>query len=431
MLALVSLCLAQDTMSFDAGLDVDVLVPTNESAFTQWLVVEVQAPEIDPAAAERPTHQSLVLDTSGSMKDRGKLEYARAAASKLVDRLRPGDTLSLIGFGSEPKVVRRQGRILNPAEVVYAIGLLTPQGGTNIYGGLQQGLDQLQRFLDNPRRRVLLLSDGEATAGPTDRRTLAGLATDAQQAGVTVSTVGLGLEFDAPTLIAIADAGGGIYRYGNDPEEVVALFDEELERMQQVAALSTTVELQLGDGVELVEVLGYEEYDGYAIDGGWRILLGDMQAGEPRKVVAKVRVPGHLRGEIDVAAVDIRWRDPATGEKDGKEGKITTRIATEDVQPAPASAASARRRSKAAQASAGKALERAVDLQAQGQAEEAAQVLEETLIEFSEVMIEGDLDDELEAVQFYRDQLVEPAPEEEDERRMLDANRLKALGYMY
>lgn len=437
MLALVSLCFAQD-MEFDAGLDVDYLVPAQaheavQPGFEQWLVVEVKAPEIDPADAERPTHLSLVLDTSGSMKDSGKLEYAREAASQLVDRLRPGDTLSLIGFGSEPTVVRRQGRVLNPAEVVYAIGLLTPQGGTNIYGGLQQGLDQLQRFLEHPRRRVLLMSDGEATAGPTDRRSLAGLASDAQQAGVTVSTVGLGLEFDAPTLIAIADAGGGRYRYGNDPEEVVALFDEELKQMQQVAALSTTVELKLGEGVELIEVLGYEEYDGYAIDGGWRVLIGDMESGEPRKVVARVRVPGHARGEVDVARVDIAWKSPSTGAKTEKKSTITTRVEASAGAAPPSSASSARRRSKAAQASAGKALERAVELQEKGDRQQAAQVLEETLIEFSDELIEGELGDELEAIEFYRDQLVEPAPEAEaeEDRRMQDKNRLRALGYMY
>jgi len=431
MLALISLCTAQDTLSFDAGLDVDVIAPEQGiEAFERWLVVEVEAPPV-ARTKDAPTHLSLVLDTSGSMKERGKLEYARAAAAKLVERLGPGDTLSLVGFGSEPKVVRRQGRILNPAEVVYAIGLLTPQGGTHLYGGLQEGMDQLQRFLEHPRRRVLLMSDGEATAGPTDRRSLAGLASDAQQSGVTVSTVGLGLEFDAPTMIAIADAGGGRYRYGNDPEDVVALFDEELERMRHLAALSATVELRMAEGVELIDVVGYEEYDGRAIDGGWRVLLGDMQAAEPRKVVARVRVPAHMRGDVDVAKVDIAWKDASSGERRSTAGKIQTRVAAETPAPAPATAGSTRRRSKAAQASAGKALERAAELQQAGQQTEAAQVLEETLIEFSDELIEGQLDAEMEALEDYRDQLVEPSAEDEEERRQVDFNRLKALGYMY
>ena len=430
MFMLLSAALAQDTMSLDAGLDLEVIEATHHAFVERWLVVEVQAPEVELTDRRQPTHLSLVLDTSGSMKERGKLEYARAAAASLVERLGPGDTLSLIGFGSEPKLVRRQGRILNPAEVVYTIGLLTPQGGTHLYGGLQQGLEQLQRFLEHPRRRVLLLSDGEATAGPTDRRTLAGLAYDAQQSGVTVSTVGLGLEFDAPTLIAIADAGGGFYQYGNDPEAIAQLFDREIEAMQQVAALGATVDLKLAPGTELIEVLGYEEFDGKAIAGGWRVLLGDMRSAEPRKIVARVRVDATRQGEQEVLKLDMAWRDPDTGQVGRKDGQVQVQVG--GAPPPPAAAEdSQRRRSKVAAASAGKALERATALEEQGRNEEAVQVLDETLIEFEDLLIEGELLDAGESIQFYRDQLVEPEAAEEEERRARDANRLKALGYMY
>lgn len=424
--------LASAELTWDAGLDVDVLAPA--ATHERWLVVDVTAPDRPPEQAPGPTHVSVVLDTSGSMQDRGKLEYARKAAASLVERLGPGDTLSLVGFGSEPQVLRRQGRILNPAEVLYGLGLLVAQGGTHIHGGLTEGLAQLQRYLDHPRRRLLLLSDGEATAGPTDKRSLAAVATQAQAAGVTVSTVGLGLEFDAPTLIAIADAGGGVYRYGNDPEQVVALFDEELERMQQVAALSATVDLKLAPGVELVEVLGYEEFDGMAIEGGWRVLLGDMQAGEPRKVVAKVRVPATVEGTRDVADVQIRWRDPGDGSQTTREGTITTTVA---ANPAPTPApVSTRRRSQAARASAGKALERAADLQSAGNQAKAIEVLEETILEFSDDEIAPELMDPnvleaLESLGYYKDALEDEDAEEEEDRRLLDKNRDRALDYMY
>ncbi|MCP4805238.1 MAG: VWA domain-containing protein [Proteobacteria bacterium] len=392
LFSLITAAFAGPQLTWDAGLDVEALAP---AAFhEQWLVVDVQAPEITREVAPGPTHISVILDTSGSMQERGKLEYAKKAAASLVERLGPGDTLSLVGFGSEPQILRRQGRILNPAEVLYGLGLLTAQGGTHIYGGLSAGLDQLQRYLEHPRRRILVLSDGEATAGPTDRRSLAGMASDAQAAGITVSTVGLGLEFDAPTLIAIADAGGGVY--GNDPEPVVALFDDELKRMQEVAALSATVDLQLADGVELIEVLGYEEYDGMAIDGGWRVLLGDMQSGEPRNVVAKVRVPATEVGAKDVANVRIRWRDAQDGTRTEIDGKIRTTIAADPHIP--------------------------------GNAAQAAQVLEETIIEFSD----ADIEDELRALGYYQEALQEEdASDEEEDRRAMDYNRDKALEYMY
>ncbi|KXK23550.1 MAG: hypothetical protein UZ18_ATM001000062 [Armatimonadetes bacterium OLB18] len=63
----------------------------------------------------RPVNLSLVIDKSGSMADADKLVRVKAAMQTLVSQLRPTDTLSIVLFDSEARVLlpgseaRRQG----------------------------------------------------------------------------------------------------------------------------------------------------------------------------------------------------------------------------------------------------------------------------------------------------------------------------------
>ena len=167
--------------------------------------------------------------------------------------------------------------------------MLTTGGGTNLFGGMTVGLEELRAAVGGVRRMVVL-SDGQATVGPADATSLARLATDARAERISVSTLGLGLEFDRNTLMAIADAGGGVYGYVNRPDGVADLFTEELEKASHLVAAGVEVNFEPAHGVELIQVFGYEAWDGKSTGRGWDALVGDVHAGESRKVVIKVRV---------------------------------------------------------------------------------------------------------------------------------------------
>ncbi len=49
------------------------------------------------------------MDVSGSMGDEQKLEHAKAAALRLVDRLRPEDALSLVVFDDDARLLAEAG----------------------------------------------------------------------------------------------------------------------------------------------------------------------------------------------------------------------------------------------------------------------------------------------------------------------------------
>ncbi len=268
----------------DAGLDREILrVGAVEE---RYLVVEIQAPE---QVSRQNVHLALVMDSSDSMYVAGKLDFARDAASALATQLGAGDTLSVVSFDTDAELHLRQGPVTNPARVRYLLDMLTTGGGTNLFGGMTAGLEELRTAIGGVRRMVVL-SDGQATVGPTGTSQLAQVASDARKEGLSVSTLGLGLEFDRKTLMAIADAGGGLYGYVNEADGVADLFTHELDKAAHLAASGVTVDFEPTAGVELLQVYGYEAWDGESTGRGWHALVGDVHAGESRKVVIKLRI---------------------------------------------------------------------------------------------------------------------------------------------
>jgi len=311
----------------------------------RFLVFAVQA-DRDPRASRRPVHLAVVMDTSGSMAARGKLSHARAAAASLVDQLGPEDTFSLTTFDDQATVRIPSQPVTDPGRLQRSIRQLRTGGGTNLFDGLEQGLAEV---LTDPRdgvRRVVLLSDGQANIGVTDplalRREAGGHTSD----GVTVSTIGLGLDFNEDLLSAMADAAGGSYHFADQPQLLAPLLADELEQLSTVVARETTLQLDLADGVEILEVYGYDLARGA---GGDSLFLGDLYAGETRKLVARVHIPATHTGSVVVGEASVTHTDAESRSRHRVAAQLTVEV-TRSARSASASVdATARKHATRAQ----------------------------------------------------------------------------------
>jgi Ca-activated chloride channel family protein len=313
-------------LTVHASLDRGVLL--QGAGEERFLVVELGAGQ---AAAGSPVHLAAVVDTSGSMAGDRKLEYAKQALLTLAGQLGPEDTLSIVGFDSEARVWLPAGPVEQP-RVLEAVSSLSPSGGTRIGAGLLLGLVELAKVQHSGAKRVVVLSDG---ISDEDRSYLAALATSQVEQGVTVSALGLGLDFDSRALIAISDAGGGSYRYVDRPEGLATMFADELGTLTRLASRGVSVEVQLADGVQVQQVYGYGEHDGQMTAHGYRAFVGDMHAGQQRKVVARVRVPDGTPGDRAVASIRVSYT-PSQGERQVEALEVRARVSP-DVEEVAAS----------------------------------------------------------------------------------------------
>jgi Ca-activated chloride channel family protein len=352
------------TGSLDQGA---LLVGSGED---RYLVFEVSADDL-PGDVRRPVNLAVVVDTSGSMAGAGKITHARMAARELVGLLHPEDTFSLVTFDDRGRVRVASTPVTDRAGLDRAIQGIQPDGGTNLHSGLELGLEQLSRGDLGGVKRVVLLSDGQANVGITDPNSLARLAGSRVEQGITVSGLGLGLDYNEDLLAAMSDSGGGRYRFVDRPGQLAQLFTEELHQMTAIAGRGVALDVDLPDGVALQEVYGW---DSDVTRDGYRVFLGDMHGGETRKVVARVRVsPTAALGEMTVGDGRLSYFDPETEAPLGALAAVSATV-TADHRVARASL-NAPAADKAAQAVSATYMEKAIRAYEAGdEAEQRAQI---------------------------------------------------------
>jgi Mg-chelatase subunit ChlD len=265
-----------------------------------------------------PLNLALVIDCSGSMADEQKLEYAKAAALQLVDRLHADDVVSLVAFDNEARLLVPASRVRDRARLKARIAALTPGSGTNIYAGLSLGHQEARKHASPETvSRVLLLSDGEVTAGVSDVREFQKLAAANVDRDIQTTAVGMGIQFNEELMLAVAREGKGNYHFLRDGADAQRVFAKELEELTHVVAKAVRLRIRLADGVGLVRVLGAAtlneaqarqvKAEEKKIDRKVADELGiaaDRQR-QPEEPGLKLLIPGFYRGDHHVVMLEL------------------------------------------------------------------------------------------------------------------------------
>ena len=280
-------------------------LPTDRNT-TAYLQIDLIA-DADSAAEHRrvPVNAVLILDRSGSMSG-VKMDRAREAARALVRALLPEDRLAIVEFSSGASVVLHSTPLTPQARsrAMEAIEELQPSGGTNMSAAFDAAGPEL-RLGRGRVDKVFLASDGQANEGIADPAGLLRLARRDLE-GATLSTFGIGDDYDEDLLSALASQAGGRARYIDSPEILPGAFRAELSRAAALVARDVRVRVTGLSGASLDRVLGYEP------EAGW-VRVPDFAAGEERRVLVKLTIPPG-RGLADVAAIDLTFAG-ATGEQ--------------------------------------------------------------------------------------------------------------------
>ena len=295
-----------------AELDHGVILAGDEN--TVYVLVDFEVARfLPPPVLGRPDlNLAMVLDRSGSMEDRGKIEYAREAASIVVDRMRERDVLAVVEYDDEISVLWPASPVESKAMIKRRIAGLTPRGSTDLCGGLMRGVDEAVPYRDGADiTRVILLSDGLANHGVTDPHEIYRLVRQSKRRGVTVSTMGLGLEYNEDLMQGIAENGGGNYYYIENPQQMGRIFGRELETLFTTVAKDVVVRFRGGRKVNDVEVYGYA----FEIEGDEAVIpLENFYSEEERSLLLKLELDPARAGELDLGEIELVYCDQLTGE---------------------------------------------------------------------------------------------------------------------
>ena len=298
-----------------------------------YLAASITAPDAT-TSVRAPASIAIVIDRSGSMADDGKLGQAKAAAQALVDRLGPGDEATLISYDSRATVdvplLAADGA--GKAALRAAIAQLQPGGNTGISAALWAGSDELARA-HRDVRRIVLLSDGKPTDGISNPAELIRFAGTRAETGVSITAIGMGLDYNEHVMAGIASAGRGNYYFVEQGTQLAGMFVKELDTLGQTVIAAGDLRIDAAPGVTIVDVLGYsfERLGPSAV----RVPVADLRAKQQTKVVVRLRTElapttaGYRSGALDVAAV--RWRYRLVGGRQVEAVADARAIVTTDL----------------------------------------------------------------------------------------------------
>lgn len=302
--------------------------PFTENDNYQMLRVVIQGYDVD-WNDRKPANLIFVIDVSGSMDMENRLELVKDSMETLVDALGEEDSIGIVVYGTRARVVLNPTSADHKDRIKRAIHSLHAEGVTNAEAGLKLGYrEALANFNEHGINRIVLCSDGVANTGETEVNRLLKEIEDYVDQGITLTTLGFGMDNYNDTLMEqLADNGDGFYAYIDDLDEAERLFESDLVSSLQV--IGKDVKVQVNFNPEIVEryrLLGYENRD--VADEDFRddsVDGGEIGAGLAVTALYEVKLIPEASGKI--ATVDLRWLDPDSLD----DSEILESIHTEDL----------------------------------------------------------------------------------------------------
>ena len=293
-------------------LDTDLIAIESEDKVT--LMVDLTAPVAENQASRPARGVQICLDVSGSMEG-APLAAAKESILKLIDRLDKKDTFGMVIFDDTAKVAVPTKPLIDHdiAQLKKAIRKIQTGGSTDISAGFTLAMREASRAKLEGGSTLLVISDGHANAGERDPQFFADVAAKSATESIASSSIGLGNGYDETILEAIAQGGGGAHRFAADIDEAVGAIAAEVDDLLDKVIVNTALRFRptaMAKGQPKIELL---QRLPYWMDGqDYVVQLGDLYAGENRRFIILVDVPGIAAlGLCKIADVTIEYTDLA------------------------------------------------------------------------------------------------------------------------
>ncbi|WP_454875627.1 vWA domain-containing protein [Pseudomonas farris] len=285
------------------------LAPSPWNPHTRLLRIGIKA--TDRAVVElAPANLVFLVDVSGSMDRREGLPMVKSTLKLLVDQLREQDRVSLVVYAGESRVVLEPTSGREKAKIRTAIDQLTAGGSTAGASGIELAYQMAQQaFIPKGINRILLATDGDFNVGISDFDSLKQMAVDKRKTGVSLTTLGFGVDnYNEHLMEQLADAGDGNYAYIDNLREARKVLVDQLGSTLAVVAKNVKLQVEFNPAqVSEYRLLGYEnralKREDFSND---KVDAGEIGAGHTVTALYEI-VPKGEKGWLE----PLRYGNPA------------------------------------------------------------------------------------------------------------------------
>ena len=290
----------------------------SNSAGTVFMAIEIHSLKKFEESS-KTSILSLVIDCSSSMRGE-KFKQAKESALDLFGLLGDNDYLSVISFHKSAKVSLPSSKKSESDSAENIIRNLQLGIGTNIYEGLALAYKEISKQTIEPEgnnnnntitRRIVLLTDGQASAGKTEEKDFVSLSKKIREdGGITIGTIGIGDDYDQQLLHAIAETGGGVPYHVKEAIDLHTIFNKQADELSSTLIISPSFTITMMPGAKIQEVytvtptLRKQNVD-KSNSNRYVARLKDIIIGQRQTLALRVDLPERPPGTYRLARIEL------------------------------------------------------------------------------------------------------------------------------
>lgn len=176
-----------------------------------------------------------------------KIEQAKNAAIKAVEKLNNGDFISIVCFDDTVDVLVDATKITskNKKEIISKIQKIQVRGSTNLHDGwLKAATEVAKNISEKYINRVIILTDGQTNAGITNPKEIENNVFKLYKKSISTTCMGIGEGFNEDLLEAMSNSGGGNFYFIENDSELESMFNDEFSGLSNVVATDVKLEFK-------------------------------------------------------------------------------------------------------------------------------------------------------------------------------------------
>lgn len=259
----------------------------------------------------------FLIDVSGSMSSKDKLDLLKSGLIELVDNLPVTDRISIVTYSGKEELLLESTLVKDASTIKKAIKKLTASGATNGASAITMAYKEAEdHFIEGGNNRIILGTDGDFNVGVTSTDALVEMVENYAKKGIYLTVCGFGTgNLNDAMMEKISNSGNGTYEYIDCEDQMMKVFVHERSKFVSVASdskIQITFDPEYVDSYRLIgyenRVLSKEDFENDDKDAG------EIGAGQTITALYEFIPTEKYSGKEEVGKFDFRYKK-ALGEE--------------------------------------------------------------------------------------------------------------------